>query len=66
MLAVDPRKLDEIPERIVDMMGYKVMYPFTGFADAPRPRKGEQEDDQVVAAACGLQPTHFCTWTCGK
>jgi ectoine hydroxylase-related dioxygenase (phytanoyl-CoA dioxygenase family) len=30
-LAVDPRKLDEIPKKIVDMMGYKVHRPFIGY-----------------------------------
>ena len=30
MLAVDPRKLSEIPSRIVDMMGYKSAFPFLG------------------------------------
>lgn len=29
--AVDPRKLDEIPKKIVDMMGYKVHTPFIGY-----------------------------------
>jgi ectoine hydroxylase-related dioxygenase (phytanoyl-CoA dioxygenase family) len=31
ILAVDPRKLDEIDPRIVDMMGYRVMEPFMGY-----------------------------------
>lgn len=30
MLAVDPRKLAGIPEKIVDMMGYKTGFPFLG------------------------------------
>lgn len=30
-LAVDPRKLEEIPKRIVDMMGYKIHTPFIGY-----------------------------------
>ena len=30
MMCVDPRKLNEIPERLVDMMGYKSGYPFLG------------------------------------
>lgn len=33
ILAVDPRKLDEIDPRIVDMMGYKVMAPFMGYGE---------------------------------
>ncbi len=31
ILAVDPRKLEEIEPRIVDLMGYKVMAPFMGY-----------------------------------
>jgi hypothetical protein len=30
MLCVDPRKLNEIPEKVVDMMGYKSGHPFLG------------------------------------
>lgn len=30
MLAVDPRKLRDIPERVVQMMGYKSAFPFLG------------------------------------
>lgn len=40
ILAVDPRKLDEIDPRIVDMMGYKEMKPFMGYVDALNPRFG--------------------------
>lgn len=33
LLAVDPRKVEsgEIPERIVNMMGYRVHQPFIGY-----------------------------------
>jgi len=40
MLCVDPRKLKDIPERVVDMMGYKSAYPFLGSVDGLNPRKG--------------------------
>ncbi len=30
-LAVDPRRLGEIPERIVDMVGYQTHRPFIGY-----------------------------------
>jgi hypothetical protein len=33
ILAVDPRKLDDIDPRIVDMMGYKVLEPFMGYGE---------------------------------
>ena len=31
ILAVDPRRLGEIPERIVAMMGYQTHKPFIGY-----------------------------------
>jgi ectoine hydroxylase-related dioxygenase (phytanoyl-CoA dioxygenase family) len=34
ILAVDPRKLDEINPKIIDMMGYKVMAPFMGYGES--------------------------------
>jgi ectoine hydroxylase-related dioxygenase (phytanoyl-CoA dioxygenase family) len=39
ILAVDPRKLDGIPPRIVELMGYKHMEPFMGYADGLNPRR---------------------------
>ena len=39
ILAVDPRKLDGIHPRIVEMMGYKHMQPFMGYADGLNPRR---------------------------
>ncbi|KAL6895079.1 PhyH domain-containing protein [Trichoderma evansii] len=38
ILAVDWEKLDEIPERLVGMLGYKVGSPFIGFVDGHSPR----------------------------
>jgi ectoine hydroxylase-related dioxygenase (phytanoyl-CoA dioxygenase family) len=37
MLAVDPRKLKDINPRIVEMMGWKHMEPFVGYADGLSP-----------------------------
>jgi len=42
MLSVDPRKLDQIPEKVVDMMGYKSGFPFLGSVDGMNPRNGMQ------------------------
>jgi ectoine hydroxylase-related dioxygenase (phytanoyl-CoA dioxygenase family) len=39
ILAVDPRKLDAIPRQLVDMMGYRHMEPFMGYADGMAPRR---------------------------
>ncbi|KAF9895006.1 hypothetical protein FE257_004630 [Aspergillus nanangensis] len=36
-LAVDPRRLPEIPGKIVEMMGYKTHNPFIGYADGLNP-----------------------------
>lgn len=37
-LSVEWEKLDEIPPRLVDMLGYKVGNPFLGFVDGGSPR----------------------------
>lgn len=37
-LAVDWDKLDDIPPRLVEMMGYKVGRPFLGYCDGRSPR----------------------------
>ncbi len=37
-LAVDWEKLDVIPPRLVDMLGYKVGPPFVGYVDGRSPR----------------------------
>ncbi|EEH03287.1 phytanoyl-CoA dioxygenase [Histoplasma capsulatum G186AR] len=37
ILAVDPRRLAEIPQRIVEMMGYRIHAPFIGYADGLNP-----------------------------
>lgn len=42
ILAVDPRKLDDIDSRIVDMMGYKEMRPFMGKLGNSSPRAAAQ------------------------
>ncbi|KAL7811104.1 PhyH domain-containing protein [Trichoderma gracile] len=38
ILAVDWEKLDKMPPRLVDMLGYKVGNPFLGFVDGKSPR----------------------------
>ncbi|KAL6862032.1 hypothetical protein J3F83DRAFT_746486 [Trichoderma novae-zelandiae] len=39
ILAVGWEKLDEMPARLVDMLGYKVGNPFLGFVDGGSPRR---------------------------
>lgn len=38
LLAVDWEKLEGIPQRLIDMMGYKVGNPFLGYCDGRTPR----------------------------
>ena len=38
ILAVDWEKLDELPPKLVDMLGYKVGTPFVGYVDGRSPR----------------------------
>ncbi len=38
MLVVDFDKLDELPPRLVEMLGYKVGAPFIGHVDGRSPR----------------------------
>ena len=33
-LAIDPRRLSEMPERVVNLLGYKVHPPFIGYGMA--------------------------------
>jgi len=40
VLSVDLRRLDKIPEKIVNMMGYNVHAPFIGYTDGLNPREG--------------------------
>jgi len=39
---VDPRRLEEIPERIVGMMGYRMHRQFIGYADGLAPRRAAE------------------------
>jgi len=39
ILAVSPDKLDQIPKRITEMMGYNICPPFMGNVDGLHPRK---------------------------
>ncbi|KAF2403697.1 phytanoyl-CoA dioxygenase [Trichodelitschia bisporula] len=58
-LAVDPRKLDEIPERIVDMMGYKVHKPFIGYVDGLSPRTAAKRMVQWLQKPADCNPPSF-------
>lgn len=39
LLAVGWDKLDKIPPRLVDLLGYKVGAPFVGYVDGISPRR---------------------------
>jgi hypothetical protein len=58
-LAVDPRRLQDIDERIVDMMGYRVHAPFIGYVDGLNPRRGAQRMVEWLQKPLELQPPTF-------
>jgi ectoine hydroxylase-related dioxygenase (phytanoyl-CoA dioxygenase family) len=59
ILAVDPRKLDEIDPRIVELMGYKVMQPFMGYADALNPRYAARRMVEWLKSDVDYSPPTF-------
>ena len=59
VLAVDPRKLGEIDPRIVDMMGYKEMKPFMGYADGLNPRFGAKRMIKWLTQDIDYNPPTF-------
>ncbi|KAL1954876.1 hypothetical protein VTO42DRAFT_465 [Malbranchea cinnamomea] len=61
ILAVDPRKLEEIPPRIVEMMGYRVHAPFIGYADGLNPRKAAQRMVEWLQKPVDHSPPTFAT-----
>lgn len=65
ILAVDPRRLDEMPQRLVDMMGYRTMTPFIGYADAMNPRKAAKRMVQWLEKPLDRDPpawAHEADW----
>jgi hypothetical protein len=42
MLAVDPRKIPDILQKVVEVMEYKSAFPFLGSVDGMNPMKGLQ------------------------
>ncbi|KAF2432123.1 phytanoyl-CoA dioxygenase [Tothia fuscella] len=58
-LAVDPRKLDEIPETIVRMMGYRTHKPFIGYVDGLNPREGARRMLKRLEQPVNFDPSAF-------
>ncbi|KIW01111.1 uncharacterized protein PV09_07399 [Verruconis gallopava] len=58
-LAVDPRKLDEIPPRIVELMGYKTFAGFIGYADGLNPREAARRMVAWQQKPVNRQPPTF-------
>ncbi|KAK5462925.1 hypothetical protein LTS15_002637 [Exophiala xenobiotica] len=59
ILAVDPRKLDRIHPRIVDMMQYKHMEPFMGYADGMGPRRAARRMVRWLQSEIDESPPTF-------
>ncbi|KAL9093838.1 MAG: hypothetical protein Q9165_003761 [Trypethelium subeluteriae] len=59
ILAVDPRKLKDIPKRIVDMMGYRTYRPFVGYADGLSPLKASERMVEWLQRPVDYDPPTF-------
>ncbi|KAF5593454.1 phytanoyl dioxygenase [Fusarium pseudoanthophilum] len=53
ILAVDWDKLNEIPPRLVDMLGYQVGAPFVGYVDGISPRRAVERKMRAKRAVSG-------------
>ncbi|KAF1814926.1 phytanoyl-CoA dioxygenase [Eremomyces bilateralis CBS 781.70] len=62
VLSVDPRRLPEIPERIVEMMGYAIHKPFIGYADGLEPLKGADRMVNWLQRPLDPSPPTFADW----
>lgn len=62
-LAVDPRRLSEIPEDIVKMMGYGLQKPFIGYVDGLDPLKGAKRMVDWLQHPLETNPPAFATMT---
>ncbi|EXL93794.1 hypothetical protein NOF04DRAFT_13499 [Fusarium oxysporum II5] len=54
ILAVDWEKLDELPPRLVDMLGYQVGAPFVGYVDGISPRRAVERKMRATEAGNGF------------
>ncbi|KAK4898097.1 hypothetical protein LTR28_001650, partial [Elasticomyces elasticus] len=61
-LAVDPRRLAEIPEPVVAMMGYAVHRPFIGYVDGLDPLKGAHRMASWLQKPLDEHPPTFAVW----
>ena len=59
ILAVDPRKLPGIHPKIVDLMGYKTMEPFMGYADGLNPKRAAARMVRWLQGEVEHQPPTF-------
>ncbi|KAL1966010.1 hypothetical protein VTN77DRAFT_4950 [Rasamsonia byssochlamydoides] len=62
-LAVDPRRLPQIPDRIVAMMGYGIQKPFIGYVDGLDPLKAARRMIQWLQSPLEEYPPAFATMT---
>ncbi|KAF2240167.1 phytanoyl-CoA dioxygenase [Viridothelium virens] len=66
LLSVDPRRLPEIPERIVSMMGYSTHAPFIGYVDGLSPIKASQRMVRWLQSPLNPHPPAFATQSSSK
>jgi hypothetical protein len=58
-LAIDPRRLPEIDERIINMIGYRIHAPFIGYVDGLSPRRGAQRMVEWLQKPLDPEPPAF-------
>lgn len=56
MLAVEPRKLNEIPESIVKTMGYNTHRPFIGYGKFFKTESAVLSYDRLMEVLEGMNP----------
>ncbi|KAH6893532.1 phytanoyl-CoA dioxygenase [Thelonectria olida] len=63
MVAVDPRRAlsGEIPDKIVDMMGYRSAIPFIGYADGLNPKKATRRMIRRLGEPIDYHPPAFAS-----
>jgi hypothetical protein len=66
ILGVDPRRLSEIDDRIVRMMGYSVHRPFIGYVDGLNPLRGAQRMVDWLQKPLEREPPAFAEWSQDK
>jgi Phytanoyl-CoA dioxygenase (PhyH) len=59
ILAIDPRKLDTLDPKIVELCGYRVMTPFIGYADGMNPLRASRRMIRWLRSEVEWHPPTF-------